>query len=218
MSEEKIYYRRHLPHYQPEHATYFITFRLAESLPAEVISRLKKEQEAEEKLLLQRSKKTEQRVRLYEIRKRYFGKFDHLLDHSNSGPHWLNNSAVAEMAAEAIHYRDGKVYNLLAFCIMPNHVHMVFSVGQRDSSPYIVTKILENLKWYTALKANQLLKRKGQFWQHESYDHVVRKDGELERIIRYVLYNPVKTGLVARWSQWKWSYVSRELIGEHFSL
>ncbi len=215
MQEEKTYYRRNLPHYQPEYATYFVTFRLAGSLPADVISRLKSEHEVEEKQLLQRSTNAERRERLYESSKRYFGKFDHALDHSGTGPHWLKNPAIAEMVAEAIHHRNGKVYNLFAFCIMSNHVHMVFSVGRRSSAPYIVTKILENLKWYTALKANQLLNRKGQFWQHESYDHVVRKDGELERIIRYVLGNPVKAGLVAKWSQWRWTYVSPELIGDN---
>ncbi len=56
------------------------------------------------------------------------------------------------------------------------------------------------------MKANKILNRKGAFWQHESYDHVVRDGNELERIINYVLHNPVRAGLVSSRDQWKWSY------------
>ena len=220
MKEDTPYYRRNLPHYQPEHATYFVTFRLAGSLPIEVIARMKEGREADEKLLIREKSKVKQREQLYDLQKRYFGKFDTLLDDSKSGPLWLGESEVADLVAEAVHYRDGKAYDLYAFCIMPNHVHMVFAVGRqvgrRDSSPYVVTDILENLKWYTALKGNQLLKRTGQFWQHESYDHVVRDGRELERIVGYVLNNPVKAGLVKSWSKWRWSYVSREMFADTF--
>ncbi len=107
---------------------------------------------------------------------------------------------------------------------MPNHVHMIFSlldtkpvcelehVGRRASSPYAVTRILENLKWYTALKANKLLNREGQFWQHESYDHVIKNGEELEKAIWYVLSNPVNAGLAKTREVWKWSYMQQELI------
>lgn len=96
---------------------------------------------------------------------------------------------------------------------MPNHVHLVIYVGRPDwlsntrkpSEPYVLTRILENLKWYTALKCNEVLQRSGQFWQHESYDHVIR-EGQLQRTINYVLDNPVVAGLVRRRVDWKWSY------------
>ncbi len=97
---------------------------------------------------------------------------------------------------------------------MPNHVHIVFSVtriadsSSRNSvSTYIVTKILQELKKYTALRANKILNKSGQFWHHESYDHVVRDDRELENIVDYVLHNPVKAGLVKEPENWKWSYI-----------
>ncbi|MEX1274562.1 MAG: hypothetical protein WEE20_01420, partial [Bacteroidota bacterium] len=82
-----------------------------------------------------------------EEHRRYFGHFDGFLDRAQSGNKWLADDEVARIVKEAILHRDESVYDLLAFCIMPNHVHQVFSpVGRRDSSPYIVTKILENLK------------------------------------------------------------------------
>jgi len=119
---------------------------------------------------------------------------------------------IAEIVAEAIHYRNGKVYDLHAFTIMPNHVHLVAFVRQRDSLTNSLSDIMENLKWYTALKSNALLDRRGEFWQHESYDHVVRSGEELERTIWYVLENPVKAGLVTSWEQWPWSYCKPEYL------
>jgi hypothetical protein len=71
--------------------------------------------------------------------------------------------------------------------------------------------ILFSIKRYTAREANKILGRKGAFWQHESYDHVVRDGNELSRIIRYVKENPVKAGLVNDWKDWKWSYVRKEV-------
>jgi len=201
-----------LPHYQPVGATFFVTFRLVDSLPVEVIARLKEDQNKQERILLQVQGRKDRDDRLGQQRRRYFSKFDQALDRYSSGPRWLKVTAVAKIVKDAIHYRDGKEYDLLAYCIMPNHVHMVFrleTVGRRDSLPYRVSDILENLKWYTAKEANKVFGRKGGFWQHESYDHVVRSPRELKRIIAYVLNNPVKAGLVKSWEAWKWSYVKK---------
>jgi len=141
------------------------------------------------------------------------------LDTISAGPDWLRRDDVAEIAAEAIRYRDGKKYDLLAYCIMPNHVHMVVDVERfaeslvrRDSvSPYILTEIIGSLRKYTAARANRVLCRSGSFWQHESYDRVIRDGDELERTLAYVLQNPVKAGLCQRSKDWKWSYLKSGL-------
>ena len=66
--------------------------------------------------------------------------------------------------------------------------------------------IMHSLKSWTANQANGLLGRNGQFWEHESYDHVVRSDEEFHRVVNYVLNNPVKAGLVRDWREWRWSW------------
>ena len=88
---------------------------------------------------------------------------------------------------------------------MPNHVHVVVELP--EGAPPLA-KTLQLLKGYSSRQANQLLGRSGSFWQAESYDHVVRP-GELERIIRYVLENPVKAGLVNDWQKWPYSFVAQ---------
>ena len=69
-----------------------------------------------------------------------------------------------------------------------------------------MTDILRLIKGATARKANKILNRTGSFWQHESYDRVVRNEKELNRIIWYTINNPVKAGLVKNAEDWKWSY------------
>ncbi len=217
MSE--FFFRRRLPHFQPDNATFFVTFRLAGSLPRNVLERFKAEQVEAKKRIAQlaREGKTDlfKQARA-EQESRYFGRFDAWLDRSTSGDRWLSNPRIAQAVYDAILIRDGHQYELICFTIMPNHVHMVFTLtdaqlkrpqNRRVSSKYILSPLLESLKRYTAGQANKILERTGQFWQHESYDHVVRDQKELRRIIRYVMNNPLKAGLVKVAEDWKWSYL-----------
>lgn len=220
MTNPKTFYRRNLPHYQPPEGTFHVVFRLAGSLPAEVIERLRAERISEERFLSGINDQRQLKHAWTDHHEEYFEKFDELLDDSQTGPRWLCEPPVAEVISEAISHRDGKVYDLLAYCVMPNHVHTVLTVGQQDGSPYKgrrpssteLADILENLKWYTALNCNRILGRGGQFWQHESYDHLIRNGEELERTIWYVLNNPVRGGLTDSWENWKWKYVKLGLL------
>ena len=65
-----------------------------------------------------------------------------------------------------------------------------------------LASIMHSLKSYTAHEANKILGRSGQFWLHESYDHWVRDHEELERIVEYIAYNPVKANLVTKPQEW----------------
>ena len=115
----KNYYRRNLPHIQPEGATLFITFRLANSLPKEVIERLRMEKEEAEKKINQLSDKWGQEKQLYLAHRRFFGKWDDALDSLAHGENYLSNPRIADLVAESLLYRDGKIYDLEAFSIMP---------------------------------------------------------------------------------------------------
>jgi len=168
----KDYYKRNLPHYQPAGGEYFVTFRLANSLPQEVIQSLKHE--------FKKSLEAEGEENRTRQNNRYFGKFDKLLDNSKSGKNWLENDKIAKIVADKIHDFDNEQYILICFCIMPNHVHLLFQLPKRDKSrsTYPVTNILSLIKGSTARSANKILGRSGSFWQHESYDHWVRNDDE----------------------------------------
>jgi putative transposase len=215
MNQHREYYHRHLPHWQPTGAVFFITFRLKGSLPYEVIDELQDERkrekiEAGNLPLDQRGKQN------YLDEDKYFGKLDNLLDKAQFGPRWLSQPEIAEIVKEALIYRDGKVFDLYALCIMSNHVHVVFKPLERksdyqsdlqtQSDVLPLHKIMQSLKRHTGREANIVLGRQGAFWQDESYDHVIRDNDELLRIINYVLENPVKAGLTSKREDWQWSY------------
>ena len=238
MTTPRTYYRRNLPHYHPTDATFHVVFRLEGSLPRNVIDELMIEREKEEKIIASTKVGKQKRDAWRAHHQAYFEKFDALLDGDTTGPRWLADNRIAEIVAGAIHYRDTKEYDLFAFTIMPNHVHVVFALNRsgssvqgnrpartvytsqhawpanegRRASSTVVSDILENLKWYSALKCNRVLGRTGHFWQHESYDRVIRDGGELERTIWYVLYNPVKAGIADTWEQWRWTYVKPGML------
>jgi len=223
MVEFKTYYKRHLPHYQPLGYTYFITFRLTGSLPISIIQKLIAERESNLKEIAAIKNLKEKSEKYHAYQTAYFERFDSFLDTYHYGQYWLGQESIATIVKEAFHFYDAKAYDLLCYCIMSNHVHLVMTpIVDRISDPtgetisveesrngvstYIVTKILQDLKRYTAGKCNKILNRTGNFWQYESYDHIVRDENDLIRIINYTLNNPVKIGLVTGWKNWKWSY------------
>jgi REP element-mobilizing transposase RayT len=202
------YYRRNLPHLQPLEATLFVTFRLAGSLPRALLEQRaqhKRRHAAEQALI---ACEQERAGRQREWQRLWFGRFEDSLDIARSGPVWLRDERIAGLVAESLRHRDGKFYRLDAYCVMPNHVHVVFApfAVQTGSLPHPLGAILQSLKGYTARKANDLLGRRGAFWAHESYDHYIRSEREWERIVAYVLNNPLKAGLAHDWHEWHWTY------------
>jgi putative transposase len=207
------FYSRHLPHYQPPGAMLFLTARLAGSLPRETILRLLGEAEQSDLLLARITDSRERAERAYLEQRRLFGEWDAELHGTKHGPFWLRDARIAELVAESLRYRDGQVYRLAAFCIMPNHLHLVIvPLPKEDGVFHSLSAIMHSLKRYTARQANLLLGREGAFWQQESYDHVVRDEAEARRIIEYVLNNPVKAGLAQSWEDWPWNYVAQDAI------
>ncbi|MDP1675809.1 MAG: transposase [Bacteroidota bacterium] len=205
------YYRRHLPHFLPSEAIFFVTFRLVNSLPVWIIDKLRNEYDSE--LALAEYKKTDPSIKKLpeEFYRRYFLEFDGFLDNQKSNDNWLNDSRVAKVVADAIHFRANIKYDLICFCIMPNHVHLVIEILEKhnnaaNSTTKYLTKVLQSLKSYTAIQSNIILQRDGQFWQSENYDRVIRNEKEFEEVINYVAYNPVKAGLVSDVKDWPFTF------------
>ena len=206
------FYRRNLPHIQPRGAAFLVNFRLADSLPADVVDQLRAEAVAlDTKLAKLQDPQERISVRDKEQRK-LFGKWDDALHNNKTGPFWLKEDRIAEIVANSIRFHDGKWFDVLAYCIMPNHVHLVLAPYESsENADYSLTRIMHNIKRNSANHANKALGRTGAFWQHENYDHFARDEKELERIIKYVLYNPVKAKLVKEQTAWKWSYCKYEM-------
>ena len=133
---------------------------------------------------------------------------DRYLDTARTGPLYLGQEAIAALVQASIHYgaQQLKYYDLNAYVIMANHVHLLVFPRTAPS------RFLQTLKGYTARQANLVLDRTGHpFWQSESYDHWVRNDGEASRIKSYIENNPVKAGLVTSVEDYRWSSAWRGL-------
>lgn len=205
------FYHRKLPHIQPAEATFFVTFRLAGSIPMEVIQNLRENYELLQRSILEQKNWTEweKRAQIYIEQKRLFAATDEFLDMNPNGPYWLREHRVAEIVSEALQHRDGKLYDLHAYTIMPNHVHMMMTL--MPNAP-VLFKVLQDLKKFTGLHSNRSLGLEGSFWEEESYDHVVRSDKEFYRIVNYILRNPVKACLVKEWHQWPSTFAKPSLF------
>ena len=190
--------RRHLPHWIPEDAAVFVTWRLAGSFSGDewdkVASCVAGDRSREHAALTDDTNRSSVLPRLLEQ--------DERLDRAHCGPAWLQDSRVACMFVEALRYgeRARRFYELLAWVVMPNHVHVIFQPHTE------LAAIMRWLKGRTGRVANTILGRTGTaFWQNESFDHWIRSVEELEYLIEYVADNPAKAGLVEANEQWRWS-------------
>jgi REP element-mobilizing transposase RayT len=186
MPNGKIRSRGHLPHWEEDHAVYFVTFRLADSLPKSALASLQLKYGNDPQ---DNNKKARDVERLLE---------------RSHGACYLKEPAIADLVADALRKFDGSRYRLFAWCIMPNHVHVVF----QPILSFRLEDILHSWKSYTAKEANKNLKRQGEgFWQREYFDHLIRDGKQLDRAIRYTAENAMKAGM----KDWRWVYVSTNL-------
>ena len=186
--------RGYLPHVKAAGSTYFVTFRLADSLPRHVIAKLKSTADAGKNAHDENARSAAARE--------YFREFERALD-SAIGACWLRRPEIAALISGALSHFDEERYRLHAWVVMPNHMHVVVTPlpGRTLSS------VLHSWKSFTAKEANKRLPEKTtpEFWQHESYDHLCRDSNEIGRCISYVERNPVSAKLCARIEDWRWS-------------
>ncbi len=193
--EEPILKKRSndLPHWTQPGATYSVTFRLADAIPATVASRLRKEREEllrQEEAHGQLSRENRQRV--YAL---FSDRVDKLLD-SGKGKCILRDPANAKTVQDALLHFNGNRYQLWAWCIMPNHVHVVFTPDEGHS----LESILHSWKSLTAHQMRDGSTEDPAIWQKESYDHLVRDDTDFLHCVKYTLSNPTYAGL----KDWRW--------------
>ena len=202
-----FHFRGRLPHINKEGAAYFVTFRLADSLPALEVDRMVRERAA----LLADAQAHKRPLTWHEEQQLwawYSEKVERLLD-AGHGDCWLRREDVAGLVANALKFFAGQRYELRSWVVMPNHVHAV--VWPRPG--HTLGKILHSWKSFTATQANRLLQREHKpFWQTESYDHWIRNDDERARLVAYVEANPVKARLCARPGDWPWSSAHERIV------
>lgn len=207
-----IFYRTrgYLPHLENRGSTYFITLRLAGTLPIEALNQIRDE------LKILRKERHDKKLNAFEEQRLKYLETCKIQDYLDKGlgECWLKEPAIAELVQEAVLHHDGETYDSHVCCIMPNHLHWIFTpkrlkgMGKLDSR---IIPIMQRFKSFTAHSANKILQRSGSFWSKEYYDHCVRSSEEFYRLVQYSIQNPVKARLCEEWNQWPWTICSDKI-------
>ena len=166
----------------------FITYRLYDSVPQKLIDAWKEELKVTEMTL-----SNDPRV---EILRKRIDKYED----AGYGQCFLKDERIASMVIENLFHFNGIRYNVLRWCIMPNHVHVLIEVMEG----WTLSTIMHGWRSYTAHQANKILERTGVFWMEEYFDRYIRDEKHLETVINYIDNNPVKAGLVDEAYKWPW--------------
>jgi carbamoylphosphate synthase large subunit/REP element-mobilizing transposase RayT len=178
----------HLPHWEQWGATYFVTFRLADSIPADVLAQWREERTAWLKLHPQPWD--------WQTAREYMRKFEeereHWLDQGH-GSCLLREPQAAAIVAESLEHFDQQRYVIDSYVVMPNHVHVLF----KPLGEHSLVDILHSWKSFTANVLNRKMNREGTLWMHESFDTIVRDAGHLRVCRDYIAQNPKKAHLTS---------------------
>jgi len=190
------YYERHLPHWRLEGACYLVTFRLDDSLPKTVELEMRREAEMWRKRLNQvlaanHGQLPEEEIaawnKFQQVQQR---KLDRLLDDGH-GKCLLAEPSHRQIIETALHHFEGRRCEMLAFTIMPNHVHVLC----RPLGKHRLENLCGSWKWFTTRSIQHELRRSGGLWQKENFDRIIRDADHYATAVRYIAKNPIKAGL-----------------------
>ena len=185
--------RGHLPHLDQPGAIQFVTFRLFDSVPVHVVREWKSE-------LAFTDDMPRDDPRVIELHRRV----DRYTD-TGHGACCLGDDRVAELVEQALLHFDGVRYRLLAWVIMPNHVHALIETFHG----FPLDGVIHSWKSFTSKQANLILGRAGQFWMPDYFDRYIRNDEHLAATMSYIEQNPVQAGLVRSADEWRWGSAFR---------
>ena len=184
-------YQRNLPHWRQPGATYFITFRLGDSVPADVLDEVQRERDTWHRRLAEERAKhgdpiPEEILEDYQaFLVRTCRRLEKVMD-TGHGSCLLRDPKTRAVVSDALLFFHKERCEMHGFVVMPNHVHLaVQPLG--DWQP---EQLLHSWKSYTANQINQLAGRAGSLWQEDTWDRIVRDDAHWFRVMRYIMRNP----------------------------
>lgn len=175
-----------LPHWEQPGRCYFITFRMADSIPAGLRVQWTEERDA----WLATHPKPHTPEDTAEYQQRFTARIERWLD-AGHGSCVLRRQDCRTIVVNGLRYFDGQRYHLHAWIVMPNHVHVLLSL--EDGS--LLSKVVSSWKSYTAKELNKAQGLQGTFWQEDYFDRMIRDADHFARCVRYIRRNPAKAGL-----------------------
>jgi REP element-mobilizing transposase RayT len=195
----------HGPHYQFSDSIIFITWRLAFTLPKHIIALF---EELKTKALTDENKRDMEYLKNHnDFLLQRFQDYDLALGKFTNPGYSLNEPNIAKIVTSAFHFFDGSKYELHAYCVMSNHVHVLLKALKDETGDYfLISKIVQSLKRFTANEINKTLDKKGQVWDDFYFDRIIRNMKNYENVVNYILMNPVAAGLIDDVGKWRDSF------------
>lgn len=187
-------YVRHLPHWRQDGATYFVTFRLADSIPEAKLIELRNLRNHWE--YTHPEPRSDQDWE--ELAREFIRQTELSLDEGHGACHFRERCWIDELQARLQHF-NGERYQLSCSVIMPNHCHAII----RPFEGQDLEELLGVIKGVTARRINAAIGEHGELWQQECYDRIIRDVEHLQRVIQYIGRNPAALKLPPnRWPRW----------------
>jgi REP element-mobilizing transposase RayT len=177
-----------LPHWRQEGVVYFVTFRLADSLPQDKLKQLRDDRATWLKLNKNKNEFSKEDWNTYNYL--FHERIEKWLE-TGYGSCVLKQKNILQIIVNTLKYFEGKKYVLDSFVIMPNHIHIIVT----PLAGFTLSQITHSWKSFSANQINKVLEQKGQLWCHESYDHIIRNEESLIEIRKYIKLNPSKAGI-----------------------
>ena len=211
-------YKRNLPHFDHAGKTFFVTFRLHNSIVSTTAVRMKMARIAAIDDIDKKLSPDEQRRQRNVIEAAYFNEYEGLLDHPTYGDRYLSEAELREIVQQSLHDFDGELYRLEAYCIMSNHVHILIDTAiqftnMQDFDPdaleyHYLYEIMQRVKGRSARYLNLARGTTGTtVWYRENYDRYIRNENHYNHAVNYILNNPTKANLVEHWADWAGTYL-----------
>lgn len=188
-----------LPHWNQYGKIQYVTFRLADSLPQSKIAKLT---ELKNTFISNHPKPWDKQDK-YAYWKLIGPVESRLLD-AGYGSCILKIPEIRRIVSDTLRYNDGNKYRLIAYVIMPNHVHVLFELFGNNS----IESVMKSIKGYSSRKINELTGGSGSVWMKEYFDRIVRDASHLKSYIRYIINNPrfLQPGEYELWRSEEWVY------------
>lgn len=202
-------HRRYLPHFQKAEQIIALTWRIAFTLPAHLIA-LNSELEELLRDIHRQTDSIQKHLQLLAYARKHED-YDHFLGKCELTDLSLCESGIADMLCTAFKFYDAKLYDLHAYCVMPNHIHLLVKpLPEADGEYCKLSTIVQRLKSYTSKEINRVLNRQGRVWNEDYFDRYIRDEDDYYHAVNYILHNPVKAGLATQPEDWKYCYYCRD--------
>ena len=197
MVETLRFTRGNLPHWLVADHAYFVTIRLAGTVPASVLTELQAERDG-----LAKARANEES--LTDLARRQFLRVECCLHAVDNTRDWLTRPGVPELVLTNLDWLEKqRGWQVYAATVLATHVHFLLRNNEGRSDHLL--EDIGNYKSYVATQANRVLVRTGTFWAREGFDHWCRDEAKVIGAARYICANPIKAGLVQTWTDWPWT-------------